>query len=500
MKIKSIASIAGIALWAAGAGAATPNLPATAKAWSDAARSDVEAAYAQFTDNHPGMYDKANPKFPALLKAARANALALVPSVRDAAGYQAVLQRFSVTLRDGHAQVVATLPDGALPPVKWPGFVAAWRGEQMLVYASEAGSPAKGAVIKACDGKPVRDLVVSNVFAYQGRVNEGGQWWSQARNLFTDWGNPFVTRPASCDFVQDGHTTTLALSWRDADDRYKTWRTESYNGDVQPIGVTEPKPGLMWLAMPTFTPDAAQRDAYVAMFKEINDHRDRFLKARAVVIDMRNNQGGSSEWSMQAAEGLWGKDRVDRRVTAYFAKTHVRWRASEGNAAYVVDLVKQMREQKRDRTADEFQPIATGLKAAADRGDIWFAEADDPNEKPVAHPERDRPGDPPALTVPVYVIVGGQCASACDDALDYVTRFSNTKLIGAPSSADSTYLDIRRQPVPSGLALVIIPNKVYVGRPRAGGQFYSPAIVNRSLDWSTQSFIDLIEADIKARH
>ena len=481
----------------AGAAAAdTPVLPTTAQGWSDAARHDVDEAYAQFAANHPGMYDKANPKFPGLLKAARAKALALVPKVTDAAGYQATLQSFSVTLGDGHAQVAATLPAGTLSPTKWPGFIAAWRGDRLLVYASEPGGPPQGATILACDGKPTNDLIVSNVFAYQGRVNEAGQWWSQARNLFTDWGNPFVTRPSSCDFSLGGHTTTLALTWRDSDDTYLKWRTDSYNGEVLPIGVTEPKPGLLWLAMPSFQPDAAGRDAYAAMYKEINDHRDRFLNARAIVIDLRNNQGGSSEWSDQAAEALWGKDRADRRINAYFASTHVRWRASKANADYVVGMVKTMRDQNRAAIADEFDPIARGLKTAADQDKTWFDEADDPAMKPVADPERDRLGDPPALSVTVYVIVPGQCASACDDALDYFTRFPNTKLIGAPSSADSTYLEVRTQPAPSGLARVIIPNKVYIGRPRAGGEVYRPAIVNASLSWSTQSFIDLIEADL----
>ncbi len=476
-----------------------PVVPTTAQGWSDAARHDVDEAYAQFAANHPGMYDTVNPGFPATLSQARTNALALVPRVIDAAGYQAVIQRFSVTLGDGHAQLFSNLPAGAVPVAKWPGFVAAWRNDRLLVYASEPGGPPQGAAIVGCDGKPVDDLIVGNVFAYQGRVKEPGQWWTRARDLFVDGGNPFVARPVSCDFKLDGHTTTLALTWREADENFKTWRNVSYNGEVLPVGVSEPKPGLLWLAMPTFQPDAAGRDAYAAMYKEINDHRDRFLKARAVVIDLRNNQGGSSEWSAQAAEALWGKDRVDRRVTAYFAKTRVWWRASQGNADYIAGVVKEMRDEKRNASADEFQPVATGLEAAAKAGQTWFVETGDPNDKPVADPDRDRPGDPPALTVPVYVIVPGQCASACDDALDYFTRFANTKLVGAPSSADSTYLEVRSQPLPSGLARALIPNKVYVDRPRAAGQFYRPVIINDSLSWSTQSFIDLIGKDLGGR-
>ena len=83
--------------------------------------------------------------------------------------------------------------------------------------------------------------------------------------------------------------------------------------------------------------------------------------------------------------------------------------------------------------------------------------------------------------------------------MDYFTLFPNTKLIGAPSSADSTYMEVRTQPLDSGLAKVIIPNKVYVGRPRAAGQIYSPAIYVHDLEWTQQAFLKAIEADLAKR-
>jgi hypothetical protein len=99
----------------------------------------------------------------------------------------------------------------------------------------------------------------------------------------------------------------------------------------------------------------------------------------------------------------------------------------------------------------------------------------------------------------VYVIVPGQCASACLDAVDTFTRFPNTKLIGAPSSADSTYMEVRTQKVASGLALVLIPNKMYVNRPRANGQGYVPAIYVNDPVWSVDVFRKVVEDDLARR-
>ena len=97
------------------------------------------------------------------------------------------------------------------------------------------------------------------------------------------------------------------------------------------------------------------------------------------------------------------------------------------------------------------------------------------------------------------MIVPGQCASACLDALDVFAHFPNTKLIGAPSSADSVYLEVRVQALPDGLAKVVIPTKLYRDRPRASGQVYPPAIEVRDLSWSTGAFRAVVEADLKRR-
>jgi len=90
---------------------------------------------------------------------------------------------------------------------------------------------------------------------------------------------------------------------------------------------------------------------------------------------------------------------------------------------------------------------------------------------PAADPRTDLPGDPAPFTRPLYVIVPGNCASACLDAIDYFKLFPNTKLVGAPSSADSTYMEVRLVVLPGGLGRVVVPTKLYVNRPRGNGVF-----------------------------
>lgn len=477
---------------------AQSNLPTTPGAWSETFKKDLQLAYQETLENHPGTYDPHNPDFRKNLDTARSNALALADRVKDAAGYQAAFNRFNVSLHDGHAGAQAKLPPSLTPPVRWPGFITVWRGDALYVYASETAQPAAGARLVSCDGEPVKELIMENVFSFKGRSDEAGHWWYLARQALIDYGNPFVQVPTQCVFSHQGKTLTHTLNWQAANDNFETWRLRSYNGDTLPTGLTEPRKNLLWVSMPSFQPNQAERDTLNKMTQEITEHRERALHADAVVIDLWDNEGGSSEWSRKFASALWGKERVNRLMQAYSPNTDVWWRASRDNTRYMHELIKQFKSENREDSAAWAQRHANGMQAALDKGEYYYVESSSFKSETTAPAASGiLSTSPVSLTTPVYVIVPGQCASACLDALDIFTRFDNTKLIGSPSSADSSYMEVRIKTLPSGLARVVIPNKVYVNRARAAGQVYQPAITVTDIDWSTGNFLKIIESDLK---
>lgn len=478
-------------------------LPTSAVEWSEAAQLDVNAAYQETYDNHPGIYDVNNPDFRKHLTRAKEQGLLFAAKVTDAAGYKAAIERFSVTLQDGHAGAFTNLDQKILPALRWPGFVSVWRGDSLYVYASEPGGPQVGSKITGCDGMNMPDLVMKNVFSFRGISTEPGQWWVRARQVFYDNGNPFVDLPKTCRFVFEGREDLHTLAWQASNENFDQWTSISYNGDALPIGMTEPRARLLWVAMPSFQPNEKERDAYRKLFSDIKKKRRRVLNSDALVIDLRHNQGGSSLWSLQFAQALWGSDRVLRRMSAYAQKLEVWWRASKENLAHVGWMIATLQEQKQPEGVAYFDAIYPNLQASLARGETYYA----PSEEAVrtaaqlkpADPKIDRQGDPAAFTKPVYVIVPGQCASACLDALDVFTLFPNTKLIGAPSAADSTYMEVRVKALPSGMAQVIIPNKMYVNRPRGAGQSYSPAIAVTEIVWSTGNLLKVVETDLRLK-
>ncbi|HEX5343448.1 MAG TPA: S41 family peptidase [Duganella sp.] len=485
--------LAAACLLAAGAAMAV-EVPQSAAQWQNSAAADIEAAYQLLLDNHPGTYDPANPDFASRLAGARKAGLQLAAQVLDGAGYQAALSRFNAALHDGHAGVVFLAPSSV--QWRWPGFVAVWRGDGMYVYASVPGGPAAGSRVESCDGLPIARVVESNVFAFQGRADEPGNWWAEAADVFVDKGNPFIQLPRVCSFSLKGQPFSMTLAWSAYTDEMLRWRRLSYNGDVLPVGLSEPRSRLYWAAMPEFQPDQAQRAAYRVMSAELREHPERYQQADAMVIDLRGNHGGSSMWSLDFASALWGDEEVARRDAARTGAQQVWWRASTGNVKHVRWLVGMLKEQGNAQQAVSINAVADAMQQALEAGERFFvsgARKPDVASNAAAAATAARP----AFTRPVYVIVPGQCVSACLDALDYFTMFPNTKLVGAPSSADSTYMEVRYQPLDSGLARVVIPTKVYVGRPRSAGQFYTPHITVSDLDWSTTNFLTAIEADLK---
>ena len=468
--------------------------PEAAPDWSALAVADVEAAYAETKANHPGMFDPVNPAFPQLLETARSEALALARRASTPGGFAASLARFTAVLNDGHAGAYDVLPERYEPPVRWPGFVAAWRGDAMYVHRAQEGGPPAGSRIESCDGRPVADLVRVNVFGWRSGVDVPGDWWSSARRVFVDDGNPFVALPQTCRFVKGRAAQDRALAWSPVPGDYQQWRNAAINGDLLPIGLAERAPGINWIAMPDFSPDEAGAAAYQTLFADLEAKAGALRRGRAVVLDLRHNNGGSSLWSRRIAELLWGKPAVEAARRAASAKTKVLWRPTPGNLAEVRrfgDLIRAQGDAATAAIVDAFVPM---FEAAVARGDTWLEEPDAPEL-----PGQSTGDAVPLLTVPVYVVVPGQCASACLDAIDVFKLFPNTRLIGAPSSADSTYMEVRSPELPSGMARAIIPMKVYVDRPRGNGVFYQPDIVMRDFDWSTGNFLKRIEEDLAQR-
>ncbi len=468
---------------------AIPQSAPTIVDWKAAAIGDIEAAYAQTVAHHPGMIDPLNPSFARQLSSARGKGLAYASRATDAASYRVSMQAFSAAIGDGHAGVSVRIPNQLAPTPNWPGFITVWRGDKLLVYGSTIASISRGDEVISCDGIAINTLIERNVFEFVGRSKELGLWWVRARSVLVDNANPAITRPQSCMLQSGSSIATHKLQWQAVDKTYNDWRDASYNGDELPIGVSSPSANILWVAMPSFDPDEKGRAAYAYLAKQLPE---KSKAARAVVLDLRHNQGGSSQWSLDVASSIWGKTAVQARKKLANAKVQIWWRATDENEKHITDLIALGKKENNTALVSFAITAATGFANARTQKQPFYITKNDPPDG------RAMDATATDFNQPVYVIVPGQCGSACLDAIDVFSLFPNTKLIGAPSSADSTYMEIRTAALPSKMAQVILPLKIWVNRPRGNGAFYKPAIEVTDLDWSSAAFMKVIEKDLLA--
>ncbi|MEL7198354.1 MAG: S41 family peptidase [Pseudomonadota bacterium] len=257
-----------------------------------------------------------------------------------------------------------------------------------------------------------------------------------------------------------------------------------------PLGTTHLENGLLWVTLSSFSPGPDGIAAYEAMFAELERLKETSQATRAIVLDLRGNKGGSSTWSRQIADRLCGKDAVAWALADYFRETEVWYLADEGNLAYFGSLSTTLRERGLPEIAEWADELHGSLRAANAESETFYKQPY--GEELLAKSQPARPRSLP----PVYVITDGGCVSACLDAVDTFTRFEGVKLVGAPTSADTEYLETRRERLPSGRGWVTLPTKIWVRRPRGSGEVYQPDLLVTDLDWTTETMVEHILSDL----
>ena len=258
----------------------------------------------------------------------------------------------------------------------------------------------------------------------------------------------------------------MPIRWRPIDAAFLSDRIERASGIlVPPLGLR--RIGDVWLiSLPSFTwtgPDAAHMRAMVATLR---DHAAELHAARHVVIDLRGNGGGNSQWGDDVAAALWGRSLVDAVDAS--ADGTLDWRVSPRNRDTIRMDAAGMRTDGHTAEAAEWDGLARRMDQALKSGQSLL-RVNDPPSAPV-------PAAPSPFAHRVLVLTEPHCASACLDFVDLLDRLPGTERIGLPTGADTDYLDLASAPLPSGHATLDYAMKVYRHRARGSNVAYRPVV------------------------
>jgi hypothetical protein len=403
--------------------------------WAATLRQDARALHDDIAANHPGPVNALDPDFAQRNDAALARALERAGQVRDEDGYFAAIRGYAASFDDGHVAVYP-VDQSRARPVRWPGFLTGFdtHGAQVVMTREDRAPVPLGARLVACDGRQANRLAAENVGVFTGRWALASRRALTGGGLFADQGNPFITRPSRCTFAVKGVERSVTLDWRPIDPAaYRARLADTNQRARDPIGARTYADGTRWFTLSGFNgaPDGPDGKALRPLIAAMVADRAAIVRAPRIVLDLRGNNGGSSDWSNQVAKILWGAARVD----ALPDHSYVEWRASGTNLATLRAYQAQFdRPDTSALTKRYFRTLVDGIAAARAAGrPLWREPADigkDPAAKGVTK------AAPPVLPARVYFITDTGCGSACLDAAD-LWRALGAIQVGQQTGADT---------------------------------------------------------------
>jgi hypothetical protein len=444
-----------------------------ARNWGATLADDVRAMDAAIGDSHPGPVDDQNPAFRRQAQEGRARALERARTADSQGGWWWALREYEATFADGHL-ALSTAPDTPALPSQWPGFLTRFQGREQIVatHLDEAGLPPTGARLVSCDGRPAWRLAEENVGRFRGRWALASQRSRHGPRLFIDASNPWIRRPATCIFEVAGQKSTYRLAWRTmSQEEIGSRLAEAQQSFRAPIERRAFGADGLWISAGAFDGDPGSGTARA--LRELVDglNSDANLRhAPVIVLDLRGNGGGSSAWGREMATAIWGESWVTAHEQN---RTYVEWRASAENLAALSDFETAL---KADPASDPavvswVGQITRGLSGAIAAGNpLWRQTADEA----AAPPPSAAPAVVSQFPGRVYLLTDAACASACLDTVDLWKSLGAVQ-VGGETSADTLYMELRVQPLPSGLAVLSLPMKVYRGRARGINEPHRPA-------------------------
>jgi hypothetical protein len=440
------------------------DVPNAAGGWSAVANADIGAMHDLIRDNHPGPLDTDNPRFNLWLEQGRTLAMRQARQARTQADYWRTLRLYANGFQDGHLLV---LPTKELSRV-WPGFLTSTDAAgRTTITVSDVDDVAVGATIIACDGTAAASLLDTRIHPYRTNAGIPHERLYTASYLFAgEAGDQSLLR--RCDIDAGGEHRTIALSWRPIASNQLAKLLPGAQGRVVPELGVRLVDGVWFVSLPTFNwwgEDAAKMQA---MIENLRQRARELQGARLVVIDLRGNGGGNSEWGDKVANILWG-DVAAKAIAASLDAT-VDWRASALNARQTRAAADRAKVAGLEADASYRYTVAAQMSAAHAAGHQLWREAIPPTSTGLPKDYRS------PFDGKVYLLTDMRCASACLDFVDIVRRMPGVVHVGQPTSADAIYIDNVVAQLPSGRAELSYSLKVYRHRARGNNEWYTPVV------------------------
>jgi hypothetical protein len=438
------------------------------KDWKNLTINDLSVMRQLIVASHPGAIDSHNESFTDWVERGYLEASQLSRRVNSSEDSQAVLNYYIAGFKDGH--VGLSQPDQGNS--SWAGFILDMQGQSFVVKHVAKNWPIPlppiDSKVISCDDKSVREILQSEISPYvDRRLDLKSTWLHLAKQLTVDDANyPVLARDLSksCLVVlPNGARQNFALLWQE--DR---GQLEAFLRQPQPPqGLKNLGGGRYWIHVSNFMPSATENaslDKMLDVIKSIDD-------ANLVVLDTRGNRGGNSLVGAEILSALLGSPLVKSLDQS---SAYAMWRVSPFALSTLNSALTTMeRDYGSNSEAYNFVfGLTKSMELALHEKKDWLRQ---PSTSSVDQ-EGSRGVNAQGFKGKLALITDSFRASACLDFADVVLAVPGVVHLGLSTSADTLYIDIGSQTLPSG-ARFWLPLKVWKGRARGNNQSYDPQFV-----------------------
>lgn len=442
---------------------------ANSKDWTQTTENDLFAMRELIVSSHPGVLDTNNKGFAEWLDKGYLESINLSTQVKSERDSLAVLNFYIAGFQDGHVNLHRPTQEKSF----WAGFVLGMQGVDFVVKSSSKNwpipLPSIGSKVVSCDKKLLPEIIKNEISPYiDRRLNLKSTWLNLATYLTVDYASrPTMGRtlPKSCLIVlPNGVRQNFTLLWQEE------------RGELKPF-LDQPQPpqtlqslggGRYWVHVSNFSPSAsdnASLDTMLTRIKNIND-------ANLVVLDTRGNRGGNSLVGIKILTALLGSQLIqslDEQSRAY-----AMWRVSPFAISTLDNALSSM-ENNYGKNSESYKfvfELTTAMKFALHNRQDWLRQPSTVSDGQ----DQLKEIDSRSFKGKLVLVTDSFCASACLDFVDVVRSIPRTIHVGLPTSADTLYIDVGSQLLPSG-AQFWLPLKVWRDRRRGNNQSYDPQLI-----------------------
>lgn len=439
------------------------------KDWEEATINDLSAIRKLIVSSHPGVLDSNNKGFIDWVERGYLESRQLSKRARTEKDSLAILRFYIAGFQDGHLGVKHLNQEKS----SWAGFALGMQGQDFIVRRISENWPLPlpplDSKIIACDNKTVSDILKNEISPYiDRRLNLKSTWLDLAVYLTVDAANyPVLGRilPKSCLVVlPNGTRQNFTLFWQE-----ERGELESFMRWPQPPQALQNLGGgRYWINVSNFTPSAADNSALDKMLSRIRNINDASL----VVLDTRGNRGGNSLVGVEILSALLGPQVVndlDEQSRAY-----AMWRVSPFALSTLSKHLSSM-ESSYGKNSEIYKftfSLSKAMEFALKEKKDWLRQT---NTSSTVQ-EKLKGSNAQGFKGKLALVTDSFCASACLDFADLVLAVPGAIHLGLPTSADTLYIDIGSQSLPSG-AHFWLPLKVWRDRTRGNNQNYDPQFV-----------------------